>query len=279
MASVILHDLVNPATLVGGFAYAFVFLLISWLVNRWIRRAIDGVLRRDHDERIDRTAVHFVRKLTHIAVYILAFLLFAHLVPAMRHFGTALLAGFGVASVVLALAAQNTLGNLIAGISILLYRPFKVGDTIQLQTPNGVEAGTLEALGLGYTIVKTFDNRRIVVPNSVMATEVTVNLSDPQMLAVVNIGLDYGADVEHARSILTELASMHPLVHEVAGCPVTELASSGVMLSLRTWCRGLGDASKVQTDLYEQAKNLFDKESIGIANAATNVSVTMQGSL
>ena len=81
----ILHDLVNPATLVGGLAYAFVFLLIAWLVNRWIRRAIDGVLRRDHDERIDRTAIHFVRKLTHIAVYILAFLLFAHLVPAIRY--------------------------------------------------------------------------------------------------------------------------------------------------------------------------------------------------
>lgn len=278
MGPIYWHTVFNPATVIGGVFYAVLFLAIAWSLNRLIRKGIRTILLRDPEERIDRTAVHFVTKLVHISVYFLAFLFFAHLVPAIRHFGTALLAGFGVVSVVLALAAQNTLGNIIAGIAILLYRPFKVGDTVQLQTLNSVETGRLETLGLGYTIVRTFDNRRIVVPNSLMSAQATVNLSDPRMMAIVSIGLDYGSDVERARSILTEIAEAHPLVREVVGCPVAELSTNGVMLSLRAWCDGVGDAAKVRTDLYEQAKTRYDKESIGIANAATNIVVAMQPS-
>lgn len=277
MLSTILRDLYNPATALGGLVYAVVFFLAAWLVNHSIRKAIDSVLRRDHEERIDRTAVHFVRKLAHIAVYLLAFLLFAHLIPALRHFGTALLAGFGLASVVIALAAQNTLGNIIAGISILLYRPFKAGDVIQLQTPNGIDGGTLESLGLGYTIVRTFDNRRIVVPNSLMASQVIVNLSEPRMMAIVNFGLDYAADVERARTIVTEAATAHSLVREVVGCPVIELGSGGVNLSLRAWCASAGDAAQVRFDVTELAKKKFDEASVGLAFASTNVVLTRGG--
>lgn len=278
MAPIHWHTVFNPATVIGGGVYAFLFMGMAWLFNRLIRKGIRTVLVRDPEERIDRTTIHFVTKLVHIAVYFLAFLLFAHLVPAIRHFGTALLAGFGVVSVVLALAAQNTLGNIIAGIAILLYRPFKVGDTVQLQTLNSVETGALETLGLGYTIVRTFDNRRVVVPNSLMAAQATVNLSDPRMMAIVSIGLDYGADVDRARKVLTEIAEAHPLVREVVGCPVAELSSNGVMLSLRAWCDGVGDAAKVRSDLYERAKARYDEQSIGLANAATNVVVAMQSS-
>ncbi|MBU0595644.1 mechanosensitive ion channel family protein [Candidatus Bipolaricaulota bacterium] len=278
MGPIYWHTVLNPATVIGGIFYALLFLAIAWSLNRLIRKGIRTILLRDREERIDRTAVHFVTKLVHIAVYLLAFLFFAHLVPAIRHFGTALLAGFGLVSVVLALAAQNTLGNIIAGIAILLYRPFKAGDTVQLQAPSSVETGTLETLGLGYTIARTFDNRRIIVPNSLMAAQTTVNLSDPRMMAIVSIGLDYASDVERARAILTEIAGAHPLVREIVGCPVAELSSSGVVLSLRAWCDGVGDAAKVRSDLYEQAKTRYDQESIGIANASTNVVVTMQPS-
>lgn len=111
-----------------------------------------------------------------------------------------------------------------------------------------------------------------------MAAQATVNLSNPRMMAIVTIGLDYGADVDIARRILTEIAEAHPLVREIVGCPVAELSGSGVMLSLRAWCDGVGDAAKVRSDLYEHAKARHDKESIGLASAATNVAVTMQAS-
>ena len=76
------------------------------------------------------------------------------------------LTSVGLVSVVVGLAAQSTLGNLISGVSLLLYRPFRLGDRLQVMTPAGLETGVVESLRLGYTTLQTEDNRRIVIPNS-----------------------------------------------------------------------------------------------------------------
>ena len=72
------------------------------------------------------------------------------------------------------LAAQNTLGNMIAGLSLLMYRPFEIGDSVQLTVPAGVQTGKIEDLTLGYTVIKTQENNEIVVPNSVMASQAII---------------------------------------------------------------------------------------------------------
>jgi hypothetical protein len=76
------------------------------------------------------------------------------------------------------LAAQNTLANLVAGISLLLYRPFNVGDRLQVMAPTGVETGQVESINLGYTVLMTDNKRRVVVPNSSMASQTHVNLTN-----------------------------------------------------------------------------------------------------
>ena len=77
---------------------------------------------------VDRTGIQFVTQLSQALIYLGATVLYAHLVPVLPQLGTALLTGVSVASVVIGLAAQNTLGNVIAGFSLLLYRPFRIGD-------------------------------------------------------------------------------------------------------------------------------------------------------
>ena len=99
------------------------------------------------------------------------------MIPALRALGTGLLTGASVASVIVGLAAQSTLGNLIAGFALLLYRPFQLQDVVQVTAPGGPETGVVEDLTLGYTILRTPDNRRIVVPNNTMASGVMVNLT------------------------------------------------------------------------------------------------------
>ena len=75
-------------------------------------------------------------------------------------------------------AAQSTLGNMIAGLlSLLMYRPFQIGDSVQLTVPVGVQTGTIEDLTLGYTVIKTQANQEIVVPNSVMASQAIIKLA------------------------------------------------------------------------------------------------------
>ena len=235
-------DLLNPATLPGAVFYALVVAVLATIVARLLRLTVGQALKRDHKRRIDRTVVAFLTQLAQITVYLLAFIFYANLIPELRSLGTALLASVSVVSVIIGLAAQPTLGNLIAGIALMLYRPFRVGDRMQINAPTGVELGTVESLTLGYTVLQTFDNRRIVVPNSVMVSQITVNLTHSRVLAQVPISVDYAADVEQARRILMELAEHHPLVQAVVSCPITQLDNAGVTLSLRVWCANVGDA-------------------------------------
>ncbi len=174
--AIIRDSFLNPATLFGALFYAAVFLLFAWLAATGLRLAVKKALQKDVRGLIDRTAAPFLRQLAQIAVYVVALILYAHLIPALRSLGTALLTGASVASIVVGLAAQNTLGSLIAGVSLLLYRPFEVGDRVQIGAPTGVETGVVERLTLGYTILAAANNRRVVVPNSAMASQITINL-------------------------------------------------------------------------------------------------------
>lgn len=171
------RDLLDPGAAPGAVVYALAFILAAWGFARMLRAAVARLLARVEGARVDRTGTVFLAQLGEAGIYILAIVLYAHLVPTLRHFGTALLTGMSVATVVVGLAAQNTLGNVIAGISLLLYRPIRVGDRVIVGTPGGPAEGTVELLSLGYTFIRGDDGRRIVVPNSTMATQVTVNLN------------------------------------------------------------------------------------------------------
>ena len=163
-------EFVNPGTLFGGIFYALVFLGLAWLSIRSLRLALE----RLEGGLLDHTTVKFLQRMGEVLIWALAMILYAHLIPELRSLGTALLTGVSVASILVGLAAQSTLGNLIAGLSLLLYRPFQIGDLVQLTVPAGVLAGKIEDLTLGYTVIKTPENGEIVVPNSVMASQAII---------------------------------------------------------------------------------------------------------
>lgn len=256
----------SPATLSGAILYAIVFAVLAWLIGRALRLAVERVLARGASARVDLTTVRFLSQLARFGVYVFAFISYAHLVPALSSLGTAWLASVSVISVIVGLAAQNTLGNLIAGISLLLYRPFKVGDRLQVNAPTGLETGVVESLNLGYTLLKTDDNRRVVVPNSVMASQTTVNLTgdDPRLICSIPISISYGSDIDKARAILLELAARHPKAAKVLGCPVTQLGHSSLVLSVAVWCENSSAADALKCDLLEQSIKRFASEGIGM---------------
>jgi small-conductance mechanosensitive channel len=168
-----LRLILDPKNAAGAFFYAVVFLLAALFVGRLARI----VARRSAKYLSDVTALNFVVQFLQVTIFLIALILYAHLIPALRAMGTALLAGVSVASVVVGIAAQNTLSNLIAGFSLLLYRPFLIGDRVQLKTPRGVSIGTVSELTLGYTVLTDADNNEIIVPNSVMVTQVIIRLT------------------------------------------------------------------------------------------------------
>jgi small-conductance mechanosensitive channel len=162
----------NPATLPGGLAYALLFLALALIGVRLVRVFAHRSARHFQDV----TALNFVAQLAQVGVFLAALILYAQLIPALRAVGTALLAGVSVASILVGLAAQSTLANLIAGLALLLYHPFRAGDRVQLNTPKGVQTGTIVALTLGYTLLRNAANEEIVVPNSVMISQVIILL-------------------------------------------------------------------------------------------------------
>lgn len=168
-----LRLILDPKNAAGAFFYALVFLAVALFAGRLARL----LARRSARHLSDVTALNFVVQFLQVVIFLIALILYAHLIPALRAMGTALLAGVSVASVVVGLAAQNTLSNLVAGFSLLLYRPFHIGDRVQLGTPRGVSIGTVTSLSLGYTILTDPDNHEIIVPNSVMVTQVIIRLA------------------------------------------------------------------------------------------------------
>jgi len=260
-----LADAVDPRTGIGAIAYAIVIGLIAWLVGRAGQLAVKRFLQQQ-SPAADQTAVRFLAPLARLVIWLLAFLAYAHLIPALNKLGGAGLASVGVVSVVVGMAAQNTLGNLIAGVSLVLYRPFQLGDHLQLSSPGGVESGIVENISLGYTILRTGDERRMLIPNSVIASQTVFNLSMTRQPFPysISITIEHDADADKARKILVDIAGQHPKVVGTPSCRITNLSGAGVTLTLTTAAATSLAAPDMKSDLLEAAKQQFDKAGIQI---------------
>jgi small-conductance mechanosensitive channel len=186
-------------------------------------------------------------------------ILYAHLIPMLRSMGTALLAGASVASVVIGLAAQSTLGNLVAGISITIYKPFRLGDTLQVATPTGTEIGIVELISLGYTTLRAPDGRLVVLPNSVAASQVVLNLSStyaPLMTSIL-LRVNRDADLEAVRKLAIAVATETVGEKSVRGCFLTKVEASTAELELRFQVPDAGGRESTRATLISRLVQRF----------------------
>jgi small-conductance mechanosensitive channel len=230
------HDLmsyVKPDSFIGAVAYLVIFVVAASLLSRALRVAVHAAMTRSG--HLDRTTTSFLQQMGSAMIWVIMIILYAHLIPVLRSMGTALLAGASVASVVIGLAAQSTLGNLVAGVSITIYRPFRLGDTLQVAAPTGTEIGVVELISLGYTTLRAQDGHLVVLPNSIAASQVTINLNDTYLPGPFSIGirLSRDADVEAARQLALEVAKEQVGEKAVVGCYLTKVEDSAVNLELR----------------------------------------------
>jgi small-conductance mechanosensitive channel len=254
----------DPKTALGAGFYALITIILAWLISRAVKLAIHRSLDRAQKDGADPTGLRFLGKLASVIIYFGAFACYAHVIPELQTLGRSMLAGVGVASVVVGLAAQSTLGNLIAGVSLVLYRPFKIGDRVQVSAPTGLETGLVVNIDLGYTVVRTADQRLLVMPNSSIAGQACINLSalPPRTSCGVSVYVAAGSDVARARQALLDLARAHPKISQVDGCYVTRVTSRGVILALAAGCADPDAAPGVKSDLLENARKQFDAAGI-----------------
>jgi small-conductance mechanosensitive channel len=228
-----LPSFLKPDEPLGAFIYFVVFVAVAALLSRGLRTAVHAALSKER--HVDRTAISFMQQIATAMIWVMMLILYAHLIPELRALGTALLAGAGVASVVIGLAAQSTLGNLVAGLSMTLYRPFRLGDILQVAAPTGTEVGTVEHISLGYTTLRVQDGRFVVLPNSVAASQVTLNLSPAigRWPLTITIRVNRDTDLAAAGKLVRAAAEEVLDKAAISGCYLTRIDATEAQLELR----------------------------------------------
>lgn len=235
---------------------ALVTLAIGWWVIGRITAGAHVLLEK---RQVDRTLHGFIGTLVGVGLKILLVISVAGMIGVET---TSFIALIGAAGLAVGLALQGSLANFAGGMLILILRPFKAGEYIEAQ---GV-GGTVDSIQIFFTILKTPDNKTIVVPNGSLSNGNIINYSrQPTRRVDINIGIDYGDNVRKARSILLGLAEADERVFADPAAVVwlTGLGESSVDLSLRMWTR-TEDFWGVFWELQELAKEEFDKAGISI---------------
>ncbi|KPA23502.1 Small-conductance mechanosensitive channel [Shimia sp. SK013] len=243
--------------LVMAAAKALVVLVIGWIVAGWVSSVVRK--RVNASPEIDNTLGNFAASVVRWVILLMV------LVAILGIFGieaTSLVAMMGAATLAIGLALQGTLSDLAAGFMLILFRPYKLGQYVDI----GGTAGTVVDLNLFVTELKTPDNVQIIVPNGQAWGAVITNFSahDTRRVDVV-FGIDYGDDIETAREIILACANKDDRVLKdpEAWARVTNLGDSSVDITARIWCQA-DDFWELKFGFTQAVKEAFDAGGISI---------------
>ena len=238
-------------------AVAFiVILVIGRFVAKWLRDKIRGGLDAPN---VDRTLTKFAGNFVYYAVFLLAIFAALQTVGVEIASFVAVLAAAGFA---VGLALQGTLANFAAGIMLLIFRPFGVGDYVEVAG----ETGFVRDLQLFFTKLRTRDNRVIIIPNGDIFGSTIENIFEQDELRVdCDVGTDYPADIDETRDVLLEAArSVEGRIEEKGEqAALVELGGSSINWQVRIWATP-DDYFRLKQELTRQVKYHLDEAGIGI---------------
>jgi len=256
-----------------------VFIFISTFIIAFIfRRAYKKFLQRSEkfdDEHL--TTYKFLEKLISITIYLAGFSYAISQIPFLKPVAQSILAGAGIFAIAVGFAAQQALGNIISGVFIVISKPYKINDRITLDETTGLR-GVVEDISLRHTVIRNFENQRIIIPNSIISNQVLVNSSfeDPKVCRFVDIGISYGSDLDLAKKIMAEEVENHPLNIDNRtpediddGAPrvfvrVVAMLDSSITLRAWAWAEDAANGFVLTCDVLESIKKRFDKEGVVI---------------
>ena len=248
------------AGLFTALLYKILFAGLIFFIGRWVARLMTDLAKKMMARaEIEDTLERFLGNLLY------ATLLTFVVIASINQLGiqtTSLIAVLGAAGLAIGLALQGSLSNFAAGVLIVLFKPYKVGDFVEA----GGVAGTIEEVQIFTTILKSPDNKKIIVPNSqVMAGEITNYSANPTRRVDLVVGCGYDDDLDKVRKVLEEVVAADPRILDdpETTIAISELGDSSVNFVLRPWVLGT-DYWPVYCALTEQVKKRFDQEGISI---------------
>ncbi|MFQ3670602.1 MAG: mechanosensitive ion channel domain-containing protein [Verrucomicrobiia bacterium] len=235
---------------------AVVIFGLGWFAGRQLVRLLIAAMKR---AGVEPTLVSFLGSFLALAAVAVV------LVAALTHLGVptaSMLAVLGAAGLAVALSLQNSLSNFASGVILSIFRPFKVGDVVDL---NG-EIGIVESIEIFYTHFRTPDNRGMVLPNSVIASNKLINLTAKDTRRIdLEIGVSYDDNLEHVLGVLRGIIGSDPriLPDPAPIIGVARFAESSINIWIRPWVKR-ADYLEVMLDLNLRIKQRFDEEGITI---------------
>ncbi|WP_418921824.1 mechanosensitive ion channel family protein [Clostridium ganghwense] len=235
---------------------AIIVFLIGMKIIKYLAKGVEKVLRKS---KIESSLESFILSLTKMALKVLLIITVIDMVGVKT---TSIVAIIGSAGLAVGLALQGSLSNFAGGVLILFLKPFKVGDYIEAAG----HAGTVQEIQVFYTVLRTPDNRVIVIPNGNLSNSSAVNYSAMDTRRVdLTFGVGYEDDINKVKDVLQGIVQQHKLVLKDPEpfIRVGEHGESSVNFVVRVWCKS-EDYWTVHFDLMEIVKIKFDEEGINI---------------
>lgn len=256
--------------------YIAIVIFIAILASSLLRLVLNQFIKKYATIlRSDPTNFSFIKNSVSFIVYTTAIIIIFYQIPFLKDFGTALFAGAGIFAAIIGFASQKAFSNIISGIFILIFKPFRVGDTIEFGTEL---KGIVEEITLRHTVIKNYENRRVLVPNSIISDDVITNsnTTDTLIRKHVEFGISYDSDIDKAMEIIRDEARNNPLYIDNRTreekkngktdiiIRVVGLTDFSVNLKAYVWADGNDNSYTLMTDLLKSVKMRFDNEGIEI---------------
>lgn len=253
------------------FIAVFIIWLITYAINKLIDQIIDKTIRTRRKKNVT-TLLMFIKRIKKLLIYSLGILISLSQFELFNSFSMTILSGLGIGSVVLGLAAQESLKNFFGSFAVVIGDAYEVGDFIEC-VDKGV-SGTVEDITMRHTIIRTINNRRVIIPNSEMNTYTieNFNYSDNENVKLVDFNISYESDMDKAMKIIkeemTKLYVPNPKgKNKDVEFPKVRVASwNDYGISIRAWVWGKdnGDVFENMYTLNYVVKKRFEKEGIEI---------------
>ena len=266
--SIVIHEF--KTVLYVGLVLA-VTVIVATTINLWFKLDIQKKIESNQDP----TSIKFLRSVVIVGIYLFGFILCLLAFPSLKGVAQTALGGAGVLALIIGVASQEALSNLIGGIFIIVFKPFKIGDTVKV---TDAMVGRVTDITLRHTVIRNFENKMIVIPNAIMNKEKLINydLGELKCCERIEIGISYDSDIDLAKTIMREECEKHPLIFDnrteldiqegkpMVKTALTELKDSSVTIRAWAWAKDFSDSFQIKIDVLESVKKRFDQEGVEI---------------
>lgn len=256
-------------------------LVVAYLLSTFLRILLNRLVKLASETlMIDITRFNFLKNAVTFTIYTIAVIIICYTIPALRQIGNTLFAGASILAAIFGFASQQAFSNIVSGIFIVIFKPFRVGDSIKV----GTDSGTIEDITLRHVVMKGAENQRIIIPNSVISNQTIINstIVDEKICLSVDVIVDYKNSPEKIIPLMTAIALAHEYMIDnrtdeqkeenkpLVTTRIIQMTEIGILLRTNVWAKDAKTAVNMKSDLFKTIYEEFNKKGYSFSFAYKN---------